>query len=429
MAFRPYRFNLNAKVICPSCWHDFSPDQVRWVATHSDLLGDPHLGPNEYLRFWPSEFNLAGNAIDEKGNPCERLACPRCRLSLPRPSLDLPPLFYSIVGTPACGKSYLLASMCWQLRRTLPSQFKVSFTDADPLCNQILNDYEEQQFLNPDRDTPVQLRKTEEQGDNYATSKIDGQSVQLPRPFLFTARPISGHPKEGVGGRTSRMLCLYDNAGESYTPGRDDAANPVTRHLAKSAAIFFCYDPTQDAVFRQKLGIGQTGGATARQEIVFHEMVNRFRSLRGMGSTEKTDVPLVVILTKYDAWSQLIPDLNLDRPVRTRPDGWSAIDLDRVTAVSDRVRSYFYDVSPELVTSAESFSRKVYFIPVSATGCGPVTDETTGITGVRPRDVEPIWCDIPLTLILTNQGQGLIPFVGGPASIGPAGKPVQKESV
>lgn len=413
MAFQPHRFLLNPKVTCPSCWHDFPPDEVRWLASHSDLLGDPKVGPHEALRFLPTEFNLAGNAIDSRGNPCERLACPRCHLSLPRPSLDLPPLFYSIVGTPACGKSYLLASMCWQLRRTLPSQFKVSFTDADPLCNQILNDYEEQQFLNPDRDTPVQLRKTEEQGDNYASSKFEGQNVQLPRPFLFAARPIAGHPKENEGGRTSRILCLYDNAGESYTPGRDDATNPVTRHLAKSAAVFFCYDPTQDAVFRQQLDAGKSSGATARQEIVFHEMASRFRSLRGMGSSEKTDVPLVVILTKFDAWSRLIPDLKLDRPIRSRGDGWSAIDLSMVSHVSNRVRQFFYEVSPELVTSAESFSRKVWFIPVSATGCAPVKDAETGITGVRPRDVSPIWCDIPLTLILTNQGQGLIPYIQG----------------
>jgi hypothetical protein len=420
-----YQYSLNRKITCPSCWHDFSPDRIRWIASHPDLLGDMKVGEHESLRFLPSKFNVAGNAIDEKGNPCERVACPQCHLSLPRPSLDLQPLFYSIVGTPACGKSYLLASMCWQLRQTLPAKFKVSFTDADPQCNQILNDYEEQQFLNPDHDTPVQLRKTEEQGDNYAASQINGTQVQLPRPFLFATRPIIGHPNEQNGDRVARLLCLYDNAGESYIPGRDSATNPVTRHLAKAAAIFFCFDPTQDARMKRQLQQHQSAagdapatsivsGATARQEIVLHEMISRFRSLRGLGSSEKTECPLIVIVTKLDVWRGLTPDLDFCSPIHTRADGLSALNMNHVAKVSSQVREFVYKVTPELITSAEAFSRNVYYIPVSATGCGPVTDPVTGITGVRPRDIQPIWCDIPLVVMLSKHGQGLIPHIGSP---------------
>jgi hypothetical protein len=308
--------------------------------------------------------------------------------------------------------------MCWQLRKTLPAKFKVSFVDADPQSNQILNDYEEQQFLNPDQDSPVQLRKTEEQGDNYASSMINGSQVQLPKPFLFATRPITGHPNESSSERIARMLCLYDNAGESYTPGRDSAVNPVTRHLAKSAAIFFCYDPTQDARLRSKLKSGDSKeksslvGATARQEIVLHEMVSRFRSLRGMGTSGKTDCPLVIITTKFDAWQKLVPDLKLPNPIRSRPDGLSAVDLTVIKQVNQAVREFLYELSPELVTTAESLSNHVYFIPVSATGCDPVTDPETGITGIRPRDVNPMWCDVPLALMLSLHAKGLIPYIG-----------------
>lgn len=417
MSAATLQLSLNNEVICPSCWHVFPPEKVLWLATHPDLIGDPKTGPNESLRFLPTRFDLHGNAIDVANQPCSELACPHCHLKLPRPCIEVKPAFFSIVGTPSCGKSYFLASMAWQLRQTLPARFKIGISDADPMCNRTLNDYEEQQFFNPDRDTPVRLKKTEEQGDDYASSMIGGQAIQLPRPFLFYVRPIEGHPNKKSSQRIGRLLCLYDNAGESYTPGRDSVSNPVTRHLAQAAAVLFCFDPTQDPRMRLLLQ-GKTldsqvteQSVTARQEIVFHEMAHRFRRLHGLGPSEATDRPLVVIVTKFDGWSNLVPDLELIDPIKTRGDGLSAIDLSAVGKVSKAIRELLFRISPELITSAESFSNHVWFIPVSATGRSPETDPTTGITGVRPRDVAPVWCDVPLLTVLSQHGQGLIPFV------------------
>ncbi len=38
--------------------------------------------------------------------------------------LEMEPLFVSILGAPASGKSYFLTAMTWQLRRTLPTPFQ-----------------------------------------------------------------------------------------------------------------------------------------------------------------------------------------------------------------------------------------------------------------------------------------------------------------
>lgn len=416
---RPNRLNLLPEVVCPSCWHRFTPDQILWVATNPELHGDPNLGDNESLRFLPTRFDAQGNAIDANNSPCIELACPRCHLVLPRPLLELPPLFFSIAGTPSCGKSYFLASMAWQLRQSLPKEFKVSISDADPLCNRILNDYEEQQFFNPDRDTPVRLRKTEEQGDHYASVKLDDHFVIFPRPFLFAMRPLPDHPNGNESHSVARLLCLYDNAGESFLPGRDAVSNPVTRHLGEAASMFFCFDPTQDPRVRVALS-GKSDdiqvtqeSVTSRQEIVFHEMTERFRRLTGLGQADATDKPLVVIVTKFDSWRALLPDLDTERPIKSRKDGsLSAIDLKKIRKVSSQVREMLFQFTPELVSSAEAFSRHVTFIPVSATGSAPQQDPETGIVGVRPRDMNPWWCDIPLLTVIAQHGHGLIPFVG-----------------
>ena len=98
---------LRANITCPYCWADYSPEDVKWISESSELLGDPKLGEQFQRRFLPSQFNVAGNAVDANNHVCHKLACPNCHLSIPRSLLQLPPLFISVIGTPGSGKTYL----------------------------------------------------------------------------------------------------------------------------------------------------------------------------------------------------------------------------------------------------------------------------------------------------------------------------------
>src|SRR5262245_11152998 len=190
------RTALLARVACPNCWHRFAPEQVLWVSEHVELHGDPLLGEAQ-LRFLPTRFTPEGQAIDPKGVPCSQLACPRCHLGIPRSLLELESIFFSILGAPASGKSFLLSAMTWELRSLLPHEFCVGFHDADTLSNRLLGRGEEALFMNhePDRLTPLGdlIRKTELQGDLYSEVGLGQQRVRYPRPFLFNLTPLSSH--------------------------------------------------------------------------------------------------------------------------------------------------------------------------------------------------------------------------------------------
>ena len=75
---------LLKRTTCPHCWHGFPPEDVLWVSAHSDLMGDPPLGPEHQQCFRPTRFGLEGNARDSHGVPCTALACPNCHLPIPR---------------------------------------------------------------------------------------------------------------------------------------------------------------------------------------------------------------------------------------------------------------------------------------------------------------------------------------------------------
>src|SRR5262249_39608822 len=149
-------------------------------------------------------------------------------------------------------------------------------------------------FLNPDETRLIPLgnliRKTELQGELYDTVAHGSQTVTYPRPYLFTMQPREGHP-HADSAQLARMLCLYDNAGEHFLPGQDTASSPVTRHLGRSRAILFVFDPTQDPRFRVACRGSGTGGAThqagrlSRQETILNEAAARIRRHAGLSHT------------------------------------------------------------------------------------------------------------------------------------------------
>ncbi len=210
------RISALTRVTCPHCWANFAPEETLWVAVHPELANDPLLSSEHQQRFLPSRFNVGGKALDSRGMACQELACPHCHLLVPRVLMEVPPLFISIAGTPACGKSYFIAAMTWMLRNTLPRDFLLSYADADPQSNSILTEYEEQQFVNANQDEIVKLRKTEEQGDAYDQVRYGGQVVSFPRPFLFTIRPTRNHPSIGKAKRVSNFFaCMTTLANRS----------------------------------------------------------------------------------------------------------------------------------------------------------------------------------------------------------------------
>lgn len=407
---------LQARVTCPHCWHSFPPENTHWVAQAPELMGDQRLGPEAQLRFLPTRFNVKGEAVDAQGFACHELACPHCHLNLSRALVELEPVFVSILGTPACGKSYYLTSMVWKLRQTLPKHFGMSFGDADPSSNRLLHDYEEQQFLNADQNRLVAIRKTELQGELYDSVLFGEQTVSFPRPFLFSLRPLDHHPNRQSAAQISRVLCVYDNAGEHFLPGSDTAAAPVTRHLAMSRVLFFLFDPTQDPRFRSACeALTQDPqvhdrARTIRQETVLLEAADRIRRHAGVRQTAKHDRPLVVVVTKFDAWAPLLKD-DLDKPPWDPSDesAVGALDVARVEAISQKVRALLWSMTPEIVSAAEGFAREVVYIPVSATGRSPEIDRETGMLGVRPRDLEPRWVEVPMIYTMCRWMTGIVP--------------------
>ena len=415
----------SGSMTCPYCWFKFDPEDMLFVARHPDLMGDNILSSDEAQRFLPSRFTPDGHAIDSEGVVCPDMACPRCHMRLPRSICTMPPLFLSLVGAPASGKSYFLASMCWKQRKTLPATFAVRFTDSDGALNQWLTDYEDRLFVQGDSSEIQAIEKTEERGHMYREATISGMSVSLPLPSVFTLQSFeSSRFHSETNKPLARSLVLYDNAGEHFQPGRDSARDPGTQHLLHSEAIFFMFDPTKSPEFRRALQGGtdpqlKLRRIVQRQDTLLLETINRIRLYSGMDAAERHKKPVLVLISKADLLNNGIEEYLEKNPWRWNEE-WQThcLDVEVLHQASFELRCLLSELVPEVVHAVESFADDVLYLPVTALGTSPLVDPSydgpldAAPLVVRPSDIQPKWVEVPLLYVLYRLG-----YIGGVARV------------
>ena len=420
---------LVPEVTCPNCWHRFPAEGVRYISGHSNLAGDPRLEDRkEQRRFVPTRFTPEGAALDTMGTACRDLACPNCHLLVPRVLLERrSSLFLSIFGRPSSGKSYFLAAMMRQMKRSLPKLFALGVTEPHPPSNRLAQLYENSLFNHPNVDALVDIPKTQEAGAQwYQLVKFGDEIRQYPRPMFFQIAPLAGHPNAGKAARVARTLCLYDNAGESFEPGKDTAGNPVTQHMACSSGLFFMFDPTQEPLFLRACS-GRSADPQVEnnmrdkgqdavidpQHVILATADQNVKKYLGREIARPLDVPLMVIVTKFDAWKHLLGNSLPIFHTRPKVGGICGLRPSVLEEVSSRLRSLILDFAPEVVAATERFSKHVYFVPSSATGCAPqvVGSDASGKPTYKFRvgDLHSEWVEVPLLWMLSRHVPGLVP--------------------
>lgn len=423
-----WKKRLVGKITCANCWHQFPPEDVQYIARHPDLLGDAVLGSNEYVRFSPTRFTVEGHALDPRGQPTCDLACPRCHLQLAELMLEVPPLIISLIGSPASGKSYFLATMTSQLRSLLP-RAGLTFTDASPAFNLAIREYEDTLFSHPTSTTPTEIRKTQTDDPRlYKVATVDGVAIRFPMPLQFSIWPTQDHPNYLQPHLIGRVLVLYDNAGEDFLPGSEEHGSEAVKHLARSDVIFMLFDPTQESRLRGfcrasdpqiSLGIRPDQGppVLVHQETLLREAAVRARHYLGISQNEPLRQPLVVIIPKFDILAA-IPGVSIDRePYTGLEEGHGVrLKIPDVEDTSHAVRAFLRRHCPDFVATAESISRRVIYIPLSSMGCSPVLVERGGTKfyGFRPADIKPRWVTVPVLYGLTKWAFQLLSERKGP---------------
>ncbi len=373
---------------CPTCWKSFSVGEVMNIASHTELTGDPVLGPHARLRFHAERFNELGQAIDPKGVVSVDLACPHCRGRLPPSFLSQRQLILSLVGAPSSGKSYYLAVLLKKLPEELIRNFNTNLQDADPSGNVHLNEMKNRLFSATTREDAF-ISKTDFEGLMYERLMRNGQLVPLPRPFVYNLQRINDPEKRA-------SLVFYDNAGEHFKPSISIDDSPGAMHVAASTALFFLFDPATNRSFRKALNtrrdVQLKSQGTDEQDVILAEMGVRIKKLKALDSHEKIDTPLAVMVGKFDLWKHLVPEDAI-----AHNDG-QTLNPATIESNSLRTRELLLQLCPTIVANAESISNRVMYFPISPLGHSPKEIKFGPLAGKLapyPRNLDPILATAP----------------------------------
>jgi hypothetical protein len=407
---------------CPICWQKFDAGDAMNIAAHDSLRGDPILGEDARLRFYPTRFNDLGQAIDPMGLPSSDLACPHCRRKLPPGFLEIPQHIFSIVGAPSAGKSYYLAILLKMLQQTLFREFGVVLKDGDPTGNMLLNQMKNQLFSAALPEEAV-LAKTALEGTMYERLPRLGKLVALPRPFIYALGRAPYHLDGTVGSAVEQStaepaiecsMIFYDNAGEHFEPGVDLDDSPGALHVASSACIFFLFDPTSNHGFRQRLS-GSTDpqlaqhGRLDQQDSIMAEMELRVKRLLAYEAARKIETPVAILIGKCDVWKHLVDWDKFGSPVR---DG--RVDHRIVDENSALLREFLIQMDATIVAHAEGLARQVRYFAVSAFGHSPTrltSGPAAGLLAPDPARLAPLQLEIPTLWALSRLVPNLVPPV------------------
>ena len=396
---------LVRSVVCPNCWSKFSPDRVKFISQHPDLIGDEVAGEDEFYRFEPVRFTVNGEALDAKGVACSEMACPKCHLSICRPLLENASLFISLIGAPAAGKSYYLTSMIWQLRHIMP-KFGVTFTDADPVSNGVIHDYEHKLFMESDSDKFVEIPKTQTDDPKLYCNIFDGGvMVRCPKPLQFKMQYQSNVKKQSDG----KVLVMYDNAGEDYLPQGATMSSRAIMHLAKSNILYMLFDPTQDVRFKALCQQQKFSTGVSRQETILRNTIVQIRRYLRLSDMQKIKTPLVILVSKFDMFNDRL-GIDIDKEPLLDKDGGICVDTNRVEQYSEILRKLFLEYCPEIVNSAEDISSTVRFIPVSSLGHPPVLTKegSRDYYGIKSGEISSKWVYAPILYALAKWSHGMV---------------------
>ena len=365
---------------CPICWIRFDVGDLMNIAVHASLRGDPILGEEYMQRFLASRFNDKGQALDPMGVPAPEIACPHCRRKLPQGFTEEPHHIFSIVGAPTSGKSYYLSVLVKQLQSRLFRDFGVSFRDASPSENAVLNDMKRHLF-GAGSPQDAYLAKTDLEGALYERLPRQGRQVMLPKPFVFRVTDTEN-------SADSFSAVFYDNAGEHFEPGQNSADSPGAQHIAVASGVLFLLDPLFNTEFRHRLkGISDPQlerKQPDQQDVILSELEARIKEILGLQTNEKISTPIAVMVGKSDAWRHLIEGEPLAEIVEHQ-DGQKIINLGKIKSNSDRIRSLLVDVCPAIVSNVESISTEIRYFAVSSLGHAPIKfTDSDGVERIGP---------------------------------------------
>ncbi len=392
---------VKSKFICPFCFEENMTSKIQFRCINKRCKdvddiektmyenGNISIPKKDKPTFESASKSLNKATCPECGKDSSAIICPSCHNKLPESTLLGEDMIISVVGSRDTGKSHFVGVIINELKKRISVRFDgcmVGFDDTEKR-------YTEGVYQKLYQD----LQKLE-----LTASSLKNINNGAYKPLIYT---LTLKKKKLFGEAIQNFtFVFFDTAGEDLND--EDTMSTVNKYICKSAGIIFLLDPMQIPEVRNQLDESVVSRASSvdwkkatRSDDIMSRVSNLIRRDKNMKSSQKIDIPVAAVFSKFDAITSLIPE------------GSTVLDVSPHCSQKVFNMSDWYNVNSEIKSlltewGEESFISQVdlnytnySYFAVSALGLNNNPKANNRIERPRPHRIED-----PLLWILKENG-------------------------
>lgn len=304
---------LKTTFICPFCFekHKISETQFRCTNRRCKDVPDPEItkyenGNMAIPKMGKPAFNVPMKNLNlpksakcpECGKETYAMVCPSCHNKLPESTLLGKDMIISVVGSRDTGKSHFVGIIINELIERISVRFGGAMEGFDDTMKRYKAGAYQKLYCD--------LQKLD-----LTASSVENVNNGAYRPLIFTLK--LKHKALFRDTIDSFTLVFFDTAGEDLND--EDTMSTVNKYICKSSGIIFLLDPMQIPEVRNQLDEDTVSRASSvdwkmatRSDDIMSRVSKLIRNDRNMKTSQKIDIPVAAVFSKFDAIVPLIPE-------------------------------------------------------------------------------------------------------------------------
>lgn len=396
---------LKSTFICPFCFEKNKISKVQFRCTNrrckdvDDIEltkyenGNINIPKKGKITFEPKMkgFKLPKYAeCPECKQKTYKIVCPSCHNTLPESTLLGKDMIISVVGSRDTGKSHFVGVIINELIERISVKFDGAMEGFDDTMQRYKTGLYQKLFIDLQK---LDLTKSSEQDVNNGAY----------RPLIFTLK-LRKKRRLFNDGIDSFTLVFFDTAGEDLND--EDTMSTVNKYICKSSGIIFLLDPMQFPIVRNQLDsdtISRASSVDWRQATRSDDIMSRVSKLirndKNMKNSEKINIPVAAVFSKFDAITSLIPEGStvLENSPHCQE---KCFDMSDWYNVESEIKSLLTEWGAEsFISQVEVNYTNCSYFAISSLGLNNNPRKDRGIERPRPHRIED-----PLLWILKENG-------------------------
>lgn len=382
-----------SEFICPFCFEEHKINEIQFRCTNRRCEDFPDVEMTRYeggdennpidgkltFNVESSRFKVPTSAdCPECTGTTYAIVCPSCHNKLPESTLLGKDMIISVVGARDTGKSHFVGVIINELIERISVRFGGSMVGFDDTMKRYKSGPYQKLYLD--------LEKLD-----LTVSSLRNVENHAYKPLIFTLQLKSKKFFREV--IETYTLVFFDTAGEDLND--EDTMSTVNKYICKSSGIIFLLDPMQIPEVRNQLEEEVVTRASSvdwkeatRSDDIMSRVSRLIRNDKNMKSSEKIDIPVAAVFSKFDAIADLVPEGSTILDTSPHCDQ-QHFDLSDGYNVDLEIRSLLTEWGAESFVSQVDVNYTNYsYFAVSALGLDNNPTEDRSIQRPRPHRIE-----------------------------------------